>query len=39
MIADWLGQAAADRGDAPYLQDAAGAGTLSYAGLQRSTQG
>ena len=39
MIADWLGQAAADRGDAPYLHDAAGAGTLSYAGLQRSTQG
>ena len=38
MINDWIGQAAADRGDAPYLQDAAGAGTLTYAGLRRSTQ-
>jgi non-ribosomal peptide synthetase component F len=38
VITDWIGQAAADRGDAPYLQDAAGAGTLTYAGLRRSTQ-
>jgi acyl-CoA synthetase (AMP-forming)/AMP-acid ligase II len=37
VIAEWIEQAAARRGDAPYLEDAAGAGTLTYAGLRRST--
>jgi acyl-CoA synthetase (AMP-forming)/AMP-acid ligase II len=37
VIAEWIKQAAARRGDAPYLEDAAGAGTLTYAGLRRST--
>ncbi len=36
MITEWIEQAAARRGDAPYLEDAAEAGTLTYAGLRRS---
>jgi oxalate---CoA ligase len=36
LIAEWIDQAAERRGGAPYLEDAAGAGTLSYAGLRRS---
>ncbi len=38
MIAEWIARAAARRGGAPYLEDAAGTGTLTYAGLQRSTR-
>ncbi len=43
MIAEWIEQAAACRGGAPYLEaayleDGAGPGTLTYAGLQRSTR-
>jgi acyl-CoA synthetase (AMP-forming)/AMP-acid ligase II len=37
VIAEWIEQAAARRGGAPYLEDAAGAGTLTYAGLRGST--
>ena len=39
MIADWIDQAAADRGDASYLEDAAGSGALTFAGLRRVTAG
>ncbi len=38
MIAEWIARAAARRGGAPYLEDATGTGTLTYAGLQRSTR-
>ena len=43
MIGEWIGQAAAGRADAPYLEapyleDGAGTGTLTYAGLRRSTR-
>ena len=38
MIAEWIDQAAERRGGVPYLEDAAGAGTLSYAGLRRSAR-
>ncbi len=37
MIAEWIEQAAAYQGGEPYLEDAAGTGTLTYAGLRRST--
>jgi oxalate---CoA ligase len=37
LISDWITQAAARQGDAPYLEDAAGA-ALSYAGLHRATR-
>ncbi len=37
MIAEWIARAAARRGGAPYLEDAAGTGTLTYTGLRRST--
>ncbi len=39
MIAEWIDQAAADRGDASYLEDAAGTGALTFAGLRRVTAG
>ena len=38
MIAEWIARAAARQGSAPYLEDAAGTGTLTYAGLRRSTR-
>ena len=38
MIAEWISGAAARRGGTPYLEDAAGAGTLTYAGLRRCTR-
>jgi len=43
VIAEWIEQAAACRGGAPYLEaayleDGAGPGTLTYTGLQRSTR-
>ncbi len=38
MIAEWIEQAAARQGGAPYLEDAAGTGRLTYAGLRRSTR-
>jgi oxalate---CoA ligase len=38
LISEWIGQAAECRGDAPYLEDAAGTGALSYAGLLRSAR-
>jgi len=38
LLKHWIDAAAAHRGDAPYLEDAAGAGSLTFAGLQRSTQ-
>jgi oxalate---CoA ligase len=38
VIAEWIARAAAHRGDAPYLEDGAGTGTLTYAGLCRSTR-
>ncbi len=37
MIAEWIEAAAACQGGAPYLEDGAGTGTLTYAGLRRST--
>ena len=37
MIAEWTSRAAARQGSAPYLEDAAGTGTLTYADLRRST--
>jgi oxalate---CoA ligase len=47
LIAEWIARAAARRGgapyleapylEAPYLEDGAGTGTLTYAGLRRST--
>ncbi len=39
MIAEWIDGAAADRGDAVYLEDAAGAGALTFTGLRRATAG
>ena len=36
MIRDLIEQAAAGSGDACYLEDAAGGGTLTYAGLRRA---
>ncbi len=38
MLREWIDQNAASRGDAPYLEDAAGSGTLTYAGLARSVR-
>jgi oxalate---CoA ligase len=38
LLREWIDQHAASRGDAPYLEDAAGSGTLTYAGLARSVQ-
>ena len=38
MIKHWIDTAAARWGGAPYLEDAAGAGTLTFAGLQHSTR-
>ena len=38
MLKHWIDEAAARRGGAPYLEDAAGAGKLTFAGLQRSTR-
>ena len=39
MISEWIAAAAAQQGDAPYLEDAAGGRTLTYAGLRRVTRG
>ena len=39
MIAEWIDQAAAGRGDASYLEDAAGGGALTFAALRRVTAG
>jgi oxalate---CoA ligase len=38
LIAEWIDQSAERRDSAPYLEDAAGTGTLSYAGLRHSTR-
>ncbi|HLN67588.1 MAG TPA: AMP-binding protein, partial [Streptosporangiaceae bacterium] len=38
LLKHWIDAAAARWGGAPYLEDAAGAGQLTFAGLQRSTQ-
>ena len=38
MLTEQIGEAAASRGDAPYLEDAAGTATLTYAGLRRSVR-
>jgi oxalate---CoA ligase len=38
LISEWIEAAATRRGDAPYLADSRGNGTLTYAGLQRATQ-
>jgi acyl-CoA synthetase (AMP-forming)/AMP-acid ligase II len=38
VIAEWIDRAAADRGDASYLEDAAG-GALTFAALRRITAG
>ena len=38
MLREWIDQHAASRGDAPYLEDAAGSGVLTYAGLARSVR-
>ena len=37
MISDWIETAAACGGGAVYLEEAGGAGKLTFAGLQRST--
>jgi acyl-CoA synthetase (AMP-forming)/AMP-acid ligase II len=37
LIREWIDSAAARQGGAPYLEDARGSGTLTYAGLLRST--
>jgi oxalate---CoA ligase len=37
LITEWIERAAARQGGAPYLEDGAGTGTLTYAGLRRST--
>ena len=37
MISEWIARAAARQGGATYLEDAAGTGTLTYAGLHCST--
>ena len=38
MLTEQIDEAAVCRGDAPYLEDAAGAATLTYAGLRRSVR-
>ena len=38
VIRNWIEQAAAQHGEARYLEDAAGTGTLTYAGLQGSAR-
>jgi oxalate---CoA ligase len=38
LIAEWIGQSGGRQEGAPYLEDAAGTGTLSYAGLRRLTR-
>jgi acyl-CoA synthetase (AMP-forming)/AMP-acid ligase II len=38
LLREWIDQNAASRGDAPYLEDAAGSDTLTYAGLARSVR-
>ena len=38
MIGAWIEEAAAHRGDAAYLKDAAGTGTLTYVRLRRSAR-
>ena len=38
VLTGQIHEAAASRGDAPYLEDAAGTATLTYAGLQRSAR-
>ena len=38
VLIEQIDEAAAGRGDAPYLEDAAGAATLTYAGLRRSVR-
>jgi acyl-CoA synthetase (AMP-forming)/AMP-acid ligase II len=38
LLREWIDQNAAARGDAPYLEDAAGSGTLTYAGLARAVR-
>jgi acyl-CoA synthetase (AMP-forming)/AMP-acid ligase II len=38
LLREWIDQHAASRGDAPYLEDAAGSGTLTFAGLARSVR-
>ena len=38
MLTEQIDEAAACRGDAPYLEDAAGAATLTYAGLRDSVR-
>ena len=38
MLTEQIDEAAASRGDAPYLEDAASAATLTYAGLQNSVR-
>ena len=38
MLTEQIDEAAASRGDAPYLEDAAGTATLTYAGLQHSAR-
>ena len=38
MLTEQIDEAAACRGDAPYLEDAAGDATLTYAGLRRSAR-
>jgi len=38
VLTEQIDEAAASRGDAPYLEDAAGTATLTYAGLQRSAR-
>jgi len=38
VLTEQIDEAAAGRGDAPYLEDAAGAATLTYAGLRRSVR-
>jgi oxalate---CoA ligase len=38
LLREWIDQNAAARGDAPYLEDAAGSETLTYAGLARSVR-
>jgi oxalate---CoA ligase len=39
VIAEWIDGAAASRGDASYLEDAAGTGALTFTGLRRATAG
>jgi acyl-CoA synthetase (AMP-forming)/AMP-acid ligase II len=38
LLREWIDQNAASRGDAPYLEDAAGSGIVTYAGLARSVR-